>query len=481
MDQVVYDDTDPKIKYSEKWETGGVAAEYQRTAHGADAPGSWLSFDFNGTRNTVALYVLELTKYMIGSFVAVYGTIPSLRNKNQTVTAISATFTLDGQLINFSQPLGDTVLYNHVLFQSATTGDGPHTLTVKSTTPHGARLWVDFLLVTPPAMPNLYKLDDLPKDVNCTGNWQNEEISGLGNNTSVYRTDGDGSITLKFRGRRVAVYGVIPANTRAPRAQFLIDGTPMTNTIQLAGQQDEALFQVPMFWSSLLQNNGDHTLVIKTGQSTMALEFFLVDDSTLPSTSAQGSNTQQPVPSASPSSSPSPSDHTVSPGAIAGAIGGVVLGLALLAIIFVLFRRRQSRNRSSRRGSALTNFPFRPFPGAAPTPYVFRSNERHRQNHDGQLQRQQSPIIAWRQNVQRHTGLGESAFTQPPPAPSSILSVGSTFEQPTNDGPRSARSLSYVPRDASSSGYPSEPPSTLSEARPPEKKPKFVLVNADDT
>ncbi|PFH48044.1 hypothetical protein AMATHDRAFT_6169 [Amanita thiersii Skay4041] len=146
-------------------------------------------------------------------------------------------------------------------------------------------------------MPNLHKLDNLPSDVNYTGNWRNEDISGPDNNASIYWTDGNSSITLEFKGMRIAVYGVIPSNTSAPSADFLIDDTRMTTTTP---------------------SLGDHTLVIKIEHSTMGFEFLLVDDNTLPSTSVQTSNTRSPVLSThSTTPDHTPKSHTMSPGTIA--------------------------------------------------------------------------------------------------------------------------------------------------------------------
>ncbi|PFH48045.1 hypothetical protein AMATHDRAFT_6170 [Amanita thiersii Skay4041] len=329
MDQLVYDDTDPNIQYYGHWNRGGLAAEYNSTVHGANAPDAGFIFTFNG------------------SFVAVYGTIPDASSSTNVAQA-SATFTLDGQTVEFSQPLRDTALYHQPLFQSAVTGDGPHTLNMNPTKPYGAALWVDYLFVTPPTS-GTQKFDILSNSVDHTGIWRNKTIKGSNNNASIWLTDGHGSVTLQFKGRRVAVYGAIPRDTIARNATFSVDGKSMDGMVIPAKPRHETLFQVPIFQSPPLPNDDHHTLVIATNK-TLALEFFVVDDAP-PSTTVQTSSTQSPVPSIpSNTSSPTntPNTHAVSTAIIPGSIVGAIIALMLLSILFIFLLRMWRSNKTKR-------------------------------------------------------------------------------------------------------------------------------------
>ncbi|KAG6814276.1 hypothetical protein H0H87_008655 [Tephrocybe sp. NHM501043] len=148
-DTVIVDDTDPRVKFSNQWYTSGDINEYNSTAHGTRTAGQTVTLTFSGKPilfvNSISK-LIEYTVFVVGSYVAVYGRIPSTSvNKDPPVS----TYSIDGSTpYTFTPSTYSTPHYKQRYFASPKLSDGEHTLVITSTL-ELAFFWIDYFEITP--------------------------------------------------------------------------------------------------------------------------------------------------------------------------------------------------------------------------------------------------------------------------------------------------------------------------------------------
>ncbi|KAF8916686.1 hypothetical protein CPB85DRAFT_1431999 [Mucidula mucida] len=122
------DDTDPRIKFSAGWSSGGINAEFNATAHGTTVQGASVVFSFSGTH------------------VEVYGTIYQL---NGSEPAPISSYTLDDSSLATFVPTRQTdTQYQQLFYSSPVVDDGEHVLAITSTI-EDSHFWLDYFAYYP--------------------------------------------------------------------------------------------------------------------------------------------------------------------------------------------------------------------------------------------------------------------------------------------------------------------------------------------
>ncbi|KAE9406492.1 hypothetical protein BT96DRAFT_987631 [Gymnopus androsaceus JB14] len=125
--QILVDDTDPRIIYSDGWSGAGtVGNECDGTTHDSNfIPGATASFSFEGTG------------------IEVYGTVPA------TIFTPTASFQVDNQNSTFSFPGDNAVHYRTIYYTSPSLTAGNHTLSMTVTSNSSTKLYLDYLVYSP--------------------------------------------------------------------------------------------------------------------------------------------------------------------------------------------------------------------------------------------------------------------------------------------------------------------------------------------
>lgn len=329
---LIVDNTDPEINYSGNWKTGGSVGpytnEYNSTVHFSEIAGDELFYTFYGTQ------------------ISVYGTIDTPWTNGPPV----ASFSIDGSVpVAFNTSgsvLVDNTLTSHKnLYQSPGLSKGTHTLSIKTGAPRtaAARLYIDFLTISTGSDSVLGHVivDERDPAIAYVGSWSNwgvpDEYMGT---TRGSPAGGGGSATLNFNGSSVTVFGTTTFTSGADtiaKIGFLIDGLSTGN---FTGTQNAGpIKHIPLFHVDGLSNDNEHILEI---QNNSVNDWFLdyivygvgVQDVAVPG--AGGNGHQQ---SEEDGEVASKSNTGVIAGAVAAAVAGT---LAILAIIFLLLRRRKA-------------------------------------------------------------------------------------------------------------------------------------------
>lgn len=144
---ILVDDRDSRIIYNspENWFKGGVAGEHNETEMGTFTLGA----TFKGMSRTTSKPLRNSAENVLGTSVAVYGTVPSYTDSPFGQPTIQ--FTLDND-----PPVsvtGTTQTYNqphHEYYASGSISDGLHNLviTYKNHPKYPANFWLDYITFT---------------------------------------------------------------------------------------------------------------------------------------------------------------------------------------------------------------------------------------------------------------------------------------------------------------------------------------------
>ncbi|KAJ7440779.1 hypothetical protein B0H11DRAFT_1750498 [Mycena galericulata] len=360
--QIVVDDTDPAIHYSQTgWfvaapaslnTLGNFGPIFNDTSHGASSNAS-LTFGFSGTSITV------------------FGTIMVSTVNN--VTDPTWTCSVDEIPISSPNPTFKFPENNWVLCQQSQITSGSHNLTIQVQS-KGQAFYLDYLVYTPTPDVSLESAvviyPNTDPSVSFGAGWS---TFGGENGTQT----NEAQVSLNFHGTSVSPYAFVPTELphNATWATYTIDGGPPVNfTLQgLAPGSASSIateYNVILFTAQAL-SSATHNLVITYGgdgnHTPLVIQgFYVTNTTTLALASSPSSSPNGSASSTSPTSSTSSdsTSHHSSSGAIAGGvIGGLVL-LALLAGLAFWLRRR--RRDDAQQATAANPYPMGMANGHAP-------------------------------------------------------------------------------------------------------------------
>jgi len=293
MVQLIFDDTESSISYSENWRAEQSQSAFNNTIHCTTAANTTATFHFQGT------------------FVAVYGTIKA------NITQYTSTYQVDSSPEEtFSATGAGQDADQQVFYQSKVLSDAGHTLTM---TFDGVPLCLDFIMVTPSVTGLVSQIDDRDRRIQYSSGWAaiSPGASQFRDTAQVSNVNG-ATAQFFFFGTSVTVYGTIVPNLPGfvPPAEFFVDDSPVLNaTAPMApdvGSQ-VSLYQVPLYQSPLL-DAGPHLLNMKVTASGahVWLDFLMLN------------LLQQPSNSTALSTHSTRRDSST-PRIIGGVVGGVAL------------------------------------------------------------------------------------------------------------------------------------------------------------
>ncbi|KAJ7119036.1 hypothetical protein C8R44DRAFT_789889 [Mycena epipterygia] len=132
MTRLVFDDTEPQLRYFGTWFLGGSPNEFNSTAHGTREPGASVEFLFTGTS------------------VEVRGSVSQAGLGAPTPIS---TYVLDGGLpVTFSPTQTAAAQFNQIFFQSQVP-NGTHSLSITSAVDQSL-FWLDSIVVTTASSSN---------------------------------------------------------------------------------------------------------------------------------------------------------------------------------------------------------------------------------------------------------------------------------------------------------------------------------------
>ncbi|KAF5367958.1 hypothetical protein D9758_004354 [Tetrapyrgos nigripes] len=350
----VVDDTDPRIVYGGEWnqslsEFGGINAVnqaslsgdiYNDTLHITKANGTSLTFRFNGT-----------------SLLGLYGTWITF-DANASSSYPKTRCFLDGiPILGFSTVFQAGRATNHKLlcradpdFYKGTMSPGEHELFVNSTvdTPFS----VDYIVYE--ALPdasvdgevlqfgNGAVQEDRDPHLSFSAGW------GTNSNDSPSTSTPGSSVSLKFNGTGIQLYGELTGNSSNVGTYQLDGQSPQTFQLFSPGVTASSS-GLPQWTDQLLFNlsglsPGEHTMVVAHNGSASAMplsiQYFLVESLTAEEQAAL-------LPPSDPPQS-SQASHTKT-GAIAGGVIGGLAALVLLGIAGWMWKRRRGVRRQEDR------------------------------------------------------------------------------------------------------------------------------------
>lgn len=161
MVQLIFDDTESSISYSENWRAEQSRSAFNNTIHCTTAASATATFHFQGRFVSFPSYVYILTP--TGTFVAVYGTIKA------NLTQYTSTYQIDGSSEEtFSAAGAGQDANQQVFYQSKVLSDAAHTLTMAF---DGVPLCLDFIMVTPSATGLVSQIDDRDRRIQYSSGW----------------------------------------------------------------------------------------------------------------------------------------------------------------------------------------------------------------------------------------------------------------------------------------------------------------------
>ncbi|TFK96946.1 hypothetical protein BDV98DRAFT_597051 [Pterulicium gracile] len=358
--QVLVDDSDAKVSYTDGWVELGDNLEYKSTTHGTRTNNiASLSFRFSGTK------------------IGVYATVPLPGNG---IEAPKVSCSVDGASIPSFTPkstIPGEILYNYLQCESsALSTDTEHVLGVDVNTTVDKSWYLDYMIYeTPVQGQNVLSGPDIgnssiqiivdeadsrvrfdPPDA-----WNLAGVIPEHESTTHFTTRGGATSTFSFSGTGIEVYGTLGLEeSQNPfNVSFSIDGKS-AGTYQSI-DVERILRRMPFFSSGVLPDS-EHTLVatyMTDGARTMFLDYFVYDvtPSRLlsgPSSLSIPSPTSSTTPSAPQSSSiaadpspkqpeRSPNDHIPNQAAIVGGVVAGVIALLLLTLGLLFWFRRRAR------------------------------------------------------------------------------------------------------------------------------------------
>ncbi|KDR71369.1 hypothetical protein GALMADRAFT_102720 [Galerina marginata CBS 339.88] len=347
---VVVEDTDSAIQYTGPWfqntgthaNLGNIGSPSGGTLHGVNTNASF-SFTFTGSE------------------VTLYGTIDAPTTSSSGETDLTWACSVDGTSIA-SFDTSATPDNNLALCGSTSLSNVMHTLVLQATVSNSSKtFWFDELQYAPLAgVP----LDNATVIVDFSDPAIQYGAGWTGINGGVTTQSTETGLGFDFVGTHLSWFG-IPANTTGTLsrgADFSIDAAaPISVTLPTASGA-VSIFNQLIFQTDQL-SPGKHHIEVKHYLSTtpLSLQFFIIQNVTIPGTSSSGTSTVGPPPSSSsnstssgiPPGQPTTSSQTnsipktnSSTGAV---VGGVVAGIiAIAGLLFLLFflRRRKRRRRT---------------------------------------------------------------------------------------------------------------------------------------
>ncbi|KAF9559301.1 hypothetical protein CPC08DRAFT_637960 [Agrocybe pediades] len=337
---VMVDDTSPDYQYTGPWfqargnqdDIGNFGPPFQSTLHGINANGT-IKYTYHGSK------------------VVVYGT--SVVQMTAAGTDPDWSCSVDGADITKLQ----ANLFpenNFIICSGDSLSDGPHTITINAIVRQQTTFWFDRIQYIPSASVDLSNatvlVDALDSAVTLSSGWM--DMGGIGNMTQ----QNGAKLTLDFIGSSLSWVSLIPSDQ--PRgsssATYAIDGGTPTSFF-LSGLQPTEMAQYnKIFFQTPQLSPSQHRLEVvydgNSGVTPLTIDYFVVQNSTVPSTSTSSSATSQ---ASNPNTSASNAVVTVVPvnskktpvGAIAGGVVGGILLVAIIAVLLLMFRRRQKKLR----------------------------------------------------------------------------------------------------------------------------------------
>ncbi|KAF8172270.1 hypothetical protein BJ912DRAFT_932467 [Pholiota molesta] len=336
---VLVDDSDARIEYSggpwflgQNQDLGIYGPAWNNTLHGVNSNAN-LSFTFNG------------------SSVLLYGTIAQ-DNSNGVVPTWNCF--LDGVGINSNvSQAGDTPIPTNnwkLCANDVAADDGSHTVTLQTTVIAGNQtFWFDYIKYAPVLdasweNENIY-VDDKDSEIRYVGIWD----STSGHSGVEHATNETGAnVGFSFIGTSITWYGVIipPARTHA-LSTYSIDGQNLTSFEPLGGT-NFAYHQV-LFQATSLPMGLHNLQVVYNGtaeDTPLSIDFLVVQNGSIPTTSTPPTTIVPPTPTPSPASSKA---YRAALEATCATLGALII----LGGLGILFLRRRRRFR-------LTPFPIAP-------------------------------------------------------------------------------------------------------------------------
>ncbi|KDR80873.1 hypothetical protein GALMADRAFT_115932 [Galerina marginata CBS 339.88] len=334
--QIVVDDNDSSIFYSDTWFTtdsgsngfdgrGNFGPTLKSTLHGTNSSGT-LRFTFSGSQ------------------MSVFGTIDT-KNSSDGTTDPSWECLIDGVQI----PIDPFQFFenNWVLCNADNLSNSSHVLTVNASA-HKRTFWLDYLKYTPSDSDDfndaLVFVPHTDAEISYDHHW--EPLGAMATVTNLK----DSTATFSFIGVSATWYGIVPSERPSPSSfgTYSIDSGPH-NAFVLQGlnpgevtQYNQKFFETPILPS------GPHSITVTYGgnpnSTPLTLLYLLIQNgiSPLNTNSTPSSSIPLSLPSStSPLSTLSGDVKKINTAGIVGGVLGLVLLLFLLA--FLLFRYRKQR------------------------------------------------------------------------------------------------------------------------------------------
>nr|GAT54135.1 predicted protein [Mycena chlorophos] len=329
----IFDDHDSSVQYIPSWRSRnlGHPLEFQSTLSNPGETGDAAQFTF------------------VGSSVSVFGTY-----EPGDGTA-SMAFSIDnGPSTPFSTGSTDNTAHHQLFFTSQSSSvpltDGPHVLSITSTSADNSNLFLDYLLVkTNELTGKQVFLDDgdpqTQSGVQFGGGWGVEKAESYFQG-GVHAAEADGAwVSVTFEGTGLSLHGpyTLEADGAGPSASALIDFSPSSQAQPLVAPPSQTPGNTTL--NNILYTTpplpfGVHTVNITYHASPAPLfvDYFLV-------TGAVNGTQSALVAAQGPSALKPPQKLNVG-GVIGGVIGAVLALLLLVAGLWLWNRRRRERMRS---------------------------------------------------------------------------------------------------------------------------------------
>ncbi|KAJ7185356.1 hypothetical protein C8R46DRAFT_1060229 [Mycena filopes] len=337
----IVDNLDSLLHYAGGWVKGGIPSEFNDTTIWTGSQGATISFNF------------------VGSSIAVYATVAAVNPPNASMS-----FAVDNSITGTYTPEGVTTGTPHsLLWQSPAMDDASHTLIITQTAAQsGGVIFVDYLLYnTTSTAVRSYLVDDSDTRVTYTGNWEEVWTDDNMQHTSHGSTNAGDSLSLKFEGSSIFVYGdTVPGGPNT--ASFSIDGGP---PIVIPYTPPATRTPNTMLFNSGDLASGEHTLVVTAGNAEpVFIDYFLITPNG-PLFSSSSSSAGAATSTATSSIAPGPSNLSDSVQGkksppIAAIVGSVIGTLIIVAVVLIslLVCRHRRRARQDQHANM-------------PTPYIY--------------------------------------------------------------------------------------------------------------
>ncbi|KAG7443021.1 uncharacterized protein BT62DRAFT_935343 [Guyanagaster necrorhizus] len=218
-------------------------------------------------------------------------------------------------------------------------------------------------------------VDDYDPDITFSGNWSNvafyptkfDYSTGTYQSTAHWSNTAGDSLSFRFYGSSVAVYGIISNTTDTDGSiviSYSVDAEKATTSVSSANGTNQPIPMAQLF--SVNVPDGLHTLVVNV---TFVLNLRQIGIDFITYNASFESIDSMPSLSDSPVSTTS-SSKTTNVGAIAGSVVGGVVFVTIFALFLYIFKKRTYQRRRTRAAAVVIGRNYNPHLDAKHQPII---------------------------------------------------------------------------------------------------------------